>query len=244
MNGLERNIAKLMSNEQKLFLAAFDHPHLYGVVEGLEDPIKAIDRTLASEIDGYLLNAGVFSLLDAQRVKDKKLILRSTVGGTVMYGPMTDRHTVTVSPEQALSLGADAVILMLILGGSRDLETMTDIARAIDAFHRYSIPVIVEVMHADLSRNNDTPFVRDGARIAAELGSDIVKSFYCDDFESVVKSCPVPILLAGGPKEANIIDVATEVVSYGAAGFAFGRNIFQHPDPPAIISSLNKVLRP
>ena len=243
MNGLERNTSKLMNHKGKLFLAAFDHPQIYGVMPGLEQPIDAIKRIIDTEIDGYILNPGIFKLLDASLVQNKKLVLRASLGGTMMGTSFSDYHSIMVSPQQASDLGCDAVLIMLVLGGAHDKESMTDVARAIDAFHQYSIPVMVEVLHADYKKNNDPTFIRNGARIAAELGSDVVKAFYCEDFASVVAGCPVPIVLAGGPKEANILDIARTVVDAGAVGFAFGRNLFQSENPEKIIASLSEILR-
>lgn len=243
MNGLERNKSRLMNHEGKLFLAAFDHPQIYGVMQGLEQPITAIKRIIDTEIDGFILNPGIFQLLDASMVQNKKLVLRASLGGTMMGTTFSDYHSIMVSPQQASDLGCDAVLIMLVLGGAHDKESMTDVARATDAFHQYSIPVMIEVLHADYMKNNDTTFIRNGARIAAELGADFVKAFYCEDFASVVAGCPVPIVLAGGPKEANILDIAQTVIDAGAVGFAFGRNLFQSENPENVVMNLSRILR-
>jgi DhnA family fructose-bisphosphate aldolase class Ia len=243
MNGLERNRTTLTREDGTLFLAAFDHPQIYGVMNGLEDPLAAILKIIDTDIDGYILNPGIFPLLDAAAVRSKKLVLRASLGGTMMGTTFSDHHSIMVSPQQALDLGADAVLIMMVLGGSSDKESMTDVACAIEGFHRLSVPVMVEVLHADYTQNNDPSFIRNGARIAAELGADFVKAFYCEDFDLVITGCPVPVVLAGGPKEANVLDIARTVVSAGAAGFAFGRNLFQHEDPCSVVTSLCQVLR-
>ncbi len=243
MTGLERNRTTLMNNEGKLFLAAFDHPQIYGVMPGLEKPFDAIDRTLDSPIDGYILNPGIMGAVAADKVKDKKMVLRASLGGTIMATSFPDYHGVMSSPKQALSLGADAVLIMLVLGGDHDKESMLEVARTIDLFHEYSVPVMAEVLAADYTKNNDSLFIRNGARIAAELGADFVKAFYCDDFKAVVDGCPVPVVLAGGPKDKDIRNIARSVVADRAAGFAFGRNIFQNDDPVGLIKDLNQILR-
>jgi class I fructose-bisphosphate aldolase/fructose-bisphosphate aldolase/2-amino-3,7-dideoxy-D-threo-hept-6-ulosonate synthase len=243
MNGLDRNKSTLMNHDGKLFLAAFDHSQIYGVMPGLVDPIESIKRILATDIDGYILNPGIVSILDPALVAKKKIVLRSSLGGSMLGTGFDDHHSIMVSPKQALALGCDAVLIMLVLGGAHDKQSMTDVAQAIDAFHQYSIPVMVEVLNADFTKNNDSNFIRNGVRIAVEIGADFIKAFYCEDFSSVVEGCPVPIVLAGGPKEVNIIDIAQTVVDAGAVGFAFGRNIFQSPEPDTMVASLSKVLR-
>lgn len=243
MTGLERNIAALLGNKGKLFVAAFDHPQIYGVMPGLEKPGQAVERLIHTPVDGFILNPGMFARVDAALVRNKKMILRASMGGSSLGKSFSDCHDVTASPKQALNLGADAILVMLVLGGDHDKESMAGTALAVDRFHEYSIPVIVEVLAADFEKNNDSRFVRDGARIAAELGADLVKAFHCSDFKAVVEGCPVPVVLAGGPKDADILDVAKSAGRDGVAGFAFGRNIFQNENPAALIAALDAILR-
>ena len=243
MNGLARNTERLFENRGTLFSAALDHPQIYGVMEGLVDPIATIKKLHASELDAFILNPGVFKLLDRETVNRKKLIMRASLGGTLMGTTFCDHHSVMVSPKQALQAGADAILIMLVLHGEHDKESMIEAARTAELFHDYAIPVIMEVLSADYTKNNDTAVVRNGARIAAEIGADVVKAFYCDDFASVVEGCPVPIILAGGPKDADIVSVATSVVQSGCKGFAFGRNLFQHEKPTELVHALDRVLR-
>lgn len=243
MNGLKKNANHLFGCDGKLFLAAFDHPQIYGAIKGLEKPFDAIDRLMPSQIDGYILNPGIIELLDEKRIKGKKLVLRASLGGTMMGTDFPDWHCVMCSPRQAIRYGVDAILIMLVLGGAHDKESMAEVAKAIDAFHDYSIPVMVEVLAADYTKNNDTDFIRNGVRIGAELGADAIKAFYCKDFKSVVDCCPVPVVLAGGPKESDICSIAKEVVEAGACGFAFGRNLFQSDDPVKMVEALNRALR-
>ena len=241
MFGLEKNVKRLFSNGGKLFIAAFDHPQSFGVMEGLNDIGKLVTSLSESELDGFILNPGIFPLLDNNSVYNKKLIMRGTLGGS-RFSNFSDCHNVVISPEAVLRSGADAVLLMLVLGGNNDNESMTEISKAAVTFHNYSIPVIIEVLNADFSKINDTDFVRDGSRIAAEIGADVVKAFYCESFFEVIEGCPVPVILAGGPKGGDIVKTAKTVVEAGVKGFAFGRNIFQNPEPAKLIIQLNAVL--
>jgi DhnA family fructose-bisphosphate aldolase class Ia len=242
MTGLERKNSLLLNNGGKLMLAAFDHPQIFGAMPGLLDPIKAIENLIDSPIDGFILNPGIFRLTAASLVQHKKMILRASLGGTMMGSSFPESHSVMVSPREALNLGADGVLIMLVLGGGEDKESMLELARAAESFHLYGIPVIAEVLAADYKRNNETELIRNGARIAAELGADMVKAFFCEDFASVVEACPVPVILAGGPRDSDILKVAETAVRGGARGFAFGRNIFQNSDPRLFVSQLDKIL--
>lgn len=243
MDGLSRNVKNLFSHDGTLFVAAFDHPQMYGVMESLKKPLEMVERCCTPNLDGFILNPGIFPLLDAQTVAGKKLIMRASLGGSLLSGAFSDVHQVIASPEEVIRAGADAVLIMMVMGSEREWESMSIVARAVDAFHAFSIPVIVEVLAADYTKNNDHDFVKNGARIAAELGADVIKAFYCERFEEVVEGCPVPIILAGGPKDTDIVTVASEVVAAGVKGFAFGRNIFEHPAPETLITRLSEVLR-
>ena len=241
MFGLEKNVKRLFENGGKLYIGAFDHPQSFGVMDGLEDIKGLVYGLTNTELDGFILNPGIFPLLDTDKIYNKKLIMRGTLGGS-KFSRFSQCHRVIVSPETVLRSGADAVLLMLVLGGENDLESMTEISRAADAFHQFSIPVIVEVLNADMSKLNDPEFVRDGARIAVEMGADVIKAFYCENFHEVIKGCPVPVILAGGPKGGDIVDTAKTVVKAGVNGFAFGRNIFQNSEAGKLISKLNALL--
>ncbi|MEI6386560.1 MAG: hypothetical protein WCQ50_07990 [Spirochaetota bacterium] len=237
MNGLKRNTAKLFGERNRLFIAAMDHAQ-GGMVQGLEDPHAFMERLAPSPIDGFILNVGLADRMAEVAFLRKKLILRTSFGGTQLADDFTNVHRNHVSPETALRLGADAVLMMFAVGGA-DHQSIQDAAAAIDAYHQLGIPVIAEIIASDFSKTINYDIQYNGARIAAELGADVVKAFYVDGFERVVSSCPAPLILAGGPKGLDILEVAARALSAGARGFAFGRNLFQHPDPVAAVVELD-----
>ncbi|MBO4409891.1 MAG: hypothetical protein J5775_03970 [Spirochaetales bacterium] len=243
MTGIQRRMSKLLKNDGKLFLAAFDHPQIYGTMEGLEDTPRLVGELKDSEVDGFILNPGMFARICPKSVEDKVLVLRGSVGGTMLGTVYSDVHYGIASAELAAQLDADAVLVMFVIGGSKDMESEIELARVCEEYHKLGIPVIAEVLSADYTRNNDSNLVASGARIAAELGADMIKAFYCPDFDKVTSNCPVPVILAGGPKDADIVSVVREVVSKGAVGLAFGRNIFQSKDIRKTIKELDGALR-
>jgi len=247
MTGLEKRVARLFANDGKLFVAAFDHPQIYGVMQGLENTPALVDSLKDSNLDGFILNPGMLAHIKTQSMADKLLVLRASVGGTMIGDNYqsydNDLHQSISSGELAARLGADAALFMFVLNGKRDKECQLELARVCEDYHRYGIPVIAEVLNADYTMNNDTTFIASGARIAAEIGADVIKAFYCPEFDKVTSNCPVPVILAGGPKDADITAVVREVVSKGAKGLAFGRNLFQADDIKALVKDLDKALR-
>lgn len=245
MTGLERRMARLFANKGKLFVAAFDHPQIYGIMDGLQDTPALVDSLRKTQLDGFILNPGMVAHVRPEAMEKKLLVLRASVGGTMLTYDSYDGnyHQSIASAELAAKLDADAALFMFVLGGTRDKDTELELARVCEEYHKLGIPVIAEVLNADYTKNNDTDFIASGARIAAEIGADIIKAFYCKDFEKVTSNCPVPVILAGGPKDADITAVVKEVVSKGAKGLAFGRNLFQSEDIKTLVKDLDKALR-
>lgn len=239
MNGLKRNIAKLFGNRNKLFVLAMDHAQ-GGVVKGLEKPGELLNFLSASPIDGFILNVGLADRMGHGELLNKKLILRTSFGGSMMSSEYTNVHANHVSPETALRLGADAVLMMFVMGGA-DFMSIQDAAADIDAYHSYGIPVIAEILCNDFSKTATFEIQMNGARVAAELGADVIKAFYTENFNKIIECCPAPVILAGGPKDSDIIDVARNALKDGAKGLAFGRNIFQSLNPAEVIRQLDSL---
>jgi len=241
MNGLTRNTAKLFNHGGKLFILAMDHAQA-GIMEGLTDVRAIMRRHADTALDGFLVNVEPARAMAEGALLQKKLLLRSSFGGTRLSSSFSSAHKNHVSPMTALSLGADAVVMMITVGDG-DADGIQQAAADIDAFHQLGIPVVAEILAIDFTKTQSFETQANGARVAAELGADVVKAFYTEKFDAVVANCPVPVILAGGPKEKDIFDVAKAAVNDGVKGFAFGRNLFMAEDIEARISRLDEILR-
>lgn len=93
---------------------------------------------------------------------------------------------------------------------------------------RYSIPTMGVVAVGKQMERTDR-FFKLATRIVAEMGANIIKTYYCENFEEVVAACPVPIVVAGGKKlpEKEALTLAYNAISGGAHGVDMGRNIFR-----------------
>jgi DhnA family fructose-bisphosphate aldolase class Ia len=240
MNGLRRGVARLFGERDRLFVLAMDHAQ-GGLVEGLEKPLALMAELAASPIDGYILNVGLAGCMADRPFLSKKLILRTSFGGTMLSDGSCAVHANHVSPSTARRLGADAVLMMFPVGGPDHLALQAA-AADIDAFHAEEIPVIAEIISCDFKKWASPEVQQNGARIAAELGADVVKAFWVEGFDRVVASCPAPVILAGGPKDLDIMEVARSALAAGAKGFAFGRNLFLHPRPAEMAAELDALL--
>jgi DhnA family fructose-bisphosphate aldolase class Ia len=239
MDGLELRISRLFRNKS-LLLLAFDHGQYIGVPEGLVAIDPVLEKLQEAPFDGYLLNPG--SIRHLQKINTgKSLILRITHAGTRISNTSIN-NTYFLRPEDALRLGADAVISMVVLGHDKDMESIGELAKAVNDYHRLGIPLIAEVLPAD-SRDFSSPkIVADICRIAAEIGADIIKTVLTPEFETVVAGCPVPVIVAGGKKEDNFIFNVGAAMRSGAKGVAVGRNLYQSEDSASFVTEIAKAM--
>jgi putative autoinducer-2 (AI-2) aldolase len=105
------------------------------------------------------------------------------------------------------------------------------------------MPVLaVTAVGKDLVR--DDRYLSLSCRIAAELGANMVKTYYCEGFENVVRGCPVPIVMAGGKKipEKDALALTRNAIQGGAKGVDMGRNIFRSEAPVAMIKAVRTIV--
>ena len=146
--------------------------------------------------------------------------------------------------EDAARMNVHAVAVQVFVGGEHETQSVAEHDPLVDAGYRYGIPVLgVTAVGKELTR--DARYLGLATRICAELGAQIVKTYYCDEgFEKVTAGCPVPIVMAGGKKlpELEALEMAYRAVQEGAAGVDMGRNIFQSESPAAMIQAVAKVV--
>jgi len=149
----------------------------------------------------------------------------------------------TVAIEDAIRLNVSAITLSIFVGGEGERETLLNLAKLVDAGQAHGIPVLaVTAVGKEMTR--DARYLGLACRIAAEIGAHVVKTYYCDGFEEVVRSVPVPLVVAGGKKvaERDAIRLAWNAVSAGACGVDMGRNIFQSDCPVGMIRAVRAVV--
>ena len=173
---------------------------------------------------------------------NKPIALRCSAGSTVLSEDVTS-ETIGVDIEDVIRMNASAMAVQTFLGTKDEKETITNLCRTIDAGIKYGIPTLA-VVAVGKQMARSPQFFSLATRVLAELGAQIVKTYYCEDFEKVTSGCPVPIVVAGGkqlpPKEA--LTLAYRAISEGARGVDMGRNIFQAEDPKAMAKAVAKVI--
>lgn len=239
--GLKNRVSRIVRPDTgRTVMLAVDHGYFLGPTSGLETPRKTIEP-LIPYADSLMLSRGVLRT-SVSADSDIPIVLRVS-GGNSIIGKDLSNEGITVAIEEAIRLNASAMALSIYVGSEYEHQTLMNLARLIDEGMKYGIPVLaVTAVGREMVR--DAKYLSLCCRIAAELGAHIVKTYYCENFEKVVESCPVPIVIAGGKKlpELEALQLAYNAIHMGTVGVDMGRNIFQSEHPVPMIRAVRKIV--
>ncbi|MFB5623858.1 MAG: 3-hydroxy-5-phosphonooxypentane-2,4-dione thiolase, partial [Nitrosopumilus sp.] len=148
-----------------------------------------------------------------------------------------------VSIEDAIRLNASALAMSIFVGSKYEYQTIVNLGKLVSEAEKYGLPVLaVTAVGKELGK--DARYLSLACRVAAEQGAHIVKTYYCDNFEKVVQSCPVPIIVAGGKKipERDALQLTYNAIKGGAVGVDMGRNIWQSEHPVSMIRAVRAIV--
>jgi putative autoinducer-2 (AI-2) aldolase len=190
-----------------------------------------------------MLTRGVLrNCVDA--TQDIPVILRVS-GGNSIVGKALSNEGITASMRDAVRLNVCAVALSVYIGTEHEHQTLINLTKLIDEGQEYGIPVLAVTAVGKELEKRDARYLSLCCRIVAELGAQMVKTYYCEGFEKITKSCPIPVVIAGGPKletELDVFNLTYNAVQEGAVGVDMGRNIWQSDYPVAMIKAIRKIV--
>lgn len=241
--GMKNRLARIINPEtQKAVMLAFDHGYFLGPTHKLEVPRDTI-TPLLPYADTIMLTRGVLRTSVAPD-SGANVVLRVS-GGTSITGPHLEDEGITTSFEDAIRLNVAGVGLSVFVGTQFERQTLLGLAELVNQGEKYGIPVLgITAVGKELEKR-DARYLALCCRICAELGAHIVKTYYCDEFEKVTNSCPVPIVIAGGPKletEMDVFNMTHDAIARGAVGVDMGRNIWQHQYPVAMLRAIRSIV--
>ncbi|MBM3251959.1 MAG: 3-hydroxy-5-phosphonooxypentane-2,4-dione thiolase [Candidatus Omnitrophica bacterium] len=239
--GMKNRLSRIIKPKTgRTVMLAIDHGYFLGPTSGLEQPAETI-KPLLAYADSLMLTRGVLrNCVDPNN--DIPIVLRVS-GANSIIGEDLSKEAITVAMEDAIRLNICAVALSIYVGSKYEHQTLKNLADLIDQAEDYGIPVLaVTAVGKDMVR--DARYLSLACRIAAELGAHFVKTYYCDDFQKVVETCPVPVVIAGGKKiaELDALNLAYNAISQGAVGVDMGRNIFQSKNPVGMIKAVRAIV--
>ena len=245
VSGREVRLNRILKNGRMLCIP-MDHGITNGPVKGLENVHDLIYKCENSGLTSILINKGILKSLP----KPLNIGIICHLSASTSIGQFPNKKVLMGSVEETIRLGSDAVSLHINIGAKEEPEMLEILGMISDKCTEWNIPLIAMMYPRGENIKNpyDPEIVAHVSRIGAEAGADIVKTVYTgdiDSFRKVVKSCPVPIVIAGGPRidsDKSLLDLCDGAMQAGAIGVTFGRNIFQHRNPPKIIKSLHDII--
>jgi putative autoinducer-2 (AI-2) aldolase len=239
--GMKNRLSKIIKpKDGRTVMLAVDHGYFMGPTSGLEQLDKMVNPLLPYA-DTLMLTRGALRNY-IQPAVEVPIVLRVS-GGTSIIGKELLHEGIIVSMEDAIRLNASGIAFSILVGAEFERNTLLGFTQYIDEAEKYGIPVLaVTAVGKDMAK--DARYLSLASRMAAELGAHVVKTYYCKDFEKVVDTCPVPIVIAGGKKqpEKEALQMAYDALQAGAIGVDMGRNIFQSINPVGMIKAVNIIV--
>jgi len=238
---------RIFKDDGRTLVVAMDHGSAgISPMGALQDPTQLIPELIESGADAIVTTPGIAQLC-APYLGRVGLILRID-GGPTSQTSEWERIRVVLSVEDALRLGADAVIMMGIVGAPGEAETLASLWKVAADCRTWGIPLVAEMLPGGYSAKEITiDQIAMAARIGAELGADVIKIRYQGPFEEyrqVITSCFRPVIILGGSKQP--VDMLAKdvrnAIEMGAAGAAIGRNIWQDADPARVTRIMKETI--
>ncbi|WPC43123.1 3-hydroxy-5-phosphonooxypentane-2,4-dione thiolase [Clostridium sp. JS66] len=239
--GMQKHLANIFNKKSgNTVMFAFDHGYFMGSVAGLERLDLLIPK-LVDHVDVLMCTRGALRTC-VQPVGQKAVALRVSSGSSMLSEDLS-HEVVAVDIEDAIRCNADCMAVQGFIGADGQLESIDNLSKVINEGIRYSIPTMGVVAVGKNMARTDRYF-KLATRILAEIGVNIVKSYYCENFEEIAAACPVPIVVAGGKKlpENEALTMAYHAMSGGAHGLDMGRNIFQSLHPVEMAEAIRKIV--
>ncbi|WP_297494649.1 fructose-bisphosphate aldolase [Pseudonocardia sp.] len=228
---------------------ALDQAVPRGVAPRLADIAPTYASIAAAGPDAVTMFKGLAAAVLAHNTTPVPFIMKASTFSVDFH---LTREAVVGTVDEALRLGADAVAVGISAGSSSQVEGFSELAAVTARAAEVGMPVVChaypsgELWAAD--KKGSTEAVLYAARAAAEMGTDIVKTWYTGstaEFAKVVEGVPAIVVAAGGAKADNPLQVlqqAASVVEAGGHGVTTGRNVWGAADPRKMIAALRAVV--
>ena len=241
--GMQNRLQKLLPDDGHCFFLPIDHGYFQGPTACLEKPGETI-KPILKFADALFVTRGVLrSCIDT--AIDKPIILRVS-GGTSMVGKDLANECLTTSIDEVIRLNAAAVGISVFIGSDYERQTLKNLSKLVNECEHYGIPVMAVTAVGREIEKREARYLALCCRICAELGARVVKTYWCEkDFDKVVQGCPVPVVMAGGPKcktELEVFEFVYSGMQSGAIGINLGRNVWQNSHPVAVAKGLRAII--
>ena len=243
------NLKAFFQDDGRTVILPIDHGTAIPVT-GLERPGEVI-ASLKDTVDGFVVSLGVAQACKTE-LSGTGVCLRTDCYKPVYPGnPDTGPERILTCDDAEL-VGAQAVMNMCYPHHSHEMKNFRDCSELISESLETQTPVILESLPIGIGRPDDYTVENIGfvVRLAAELGSDVVKTAFpvdgtVDDFKAIVDAALVPVVVLGGAAmrdDEALLSMVKKAIGGGASGIAVGRNVWEHSDPPAVAKALRAIV--
>ena len=249
MKGKEVRLKRLFKHSDRIFIAPMDHGVTVGPVQGLTDMPAIVSLIKAGKADAVVVHKGLVKQITDYLSSDGcELIVH--LSASTSLAPDPNRKELVSSVEHAIRLGATAVSVHVNLGSEYESGMLKDLGMVAEQCESWGMPLLAMMYVRDGSKESeyDPGKIKHAARLAEEVGADIVKVNYTgsvETFAEVTGGVKIPVVIAGGPKMSSLKDLLVmieESVQAGARGVAIGRNLFQNPNPTHLAWVIRQIL--
>jgi fructose-bisphosphate aldolase/2-amino-3,7-dideoxy-D-threo-hept-6-ulosonate synthase len=258
--GKEFRMSRLFRRDsRRMVLITIDHGICIDPMKEINDPAALVRKVAQGGADAVLLTPGIARLVYREFLGTGTSLMLRIDGTATSVGPDLTNDDLISSVESALRMGADAVATFGVIGVPREAQLSQKIGMVSDECDVWGVPQLTEVIpseilthqfqdRADRKWPSDPEIVKYSARVAAELGADIVKGYYTGDprtFKEVIEYCPVPYVVLSGPAGGDpqaFLRFVQEAIACGASGVSVGRNVWTYPDPTAMTRAICRLV--
>jgi len=246
--GKEVRLSRLFNKKSgNSVMMAMDHGAAIGPVKGIVDPVQTVSLLAKEKPDTFFMPVGIIKKVYKHFIENDIPYI-AAIDSVTFMGPEPDYFIVSDTVEHALTYGATAVSAHIFVGPKKTSKMMEGLAAIARDCDKWGMPLLAIMYPCGFENDFDVKYVKHAARIAAELGADIVKTYYTgskETFQEVVDGSPLPVLLSGGDKTNNPLDflgVLKNCIDAGGKGVAVGRNVWQDDDPARILQAVKRVV--
>jgi predicted phospho-2-dehydro-3-deoxyheptonate aldolase len=243
--GKTRRLRRILQKDNRTVIVPMDHGVTIGPIQGITDMQAITDQLLKGKVDAILVHKGIARSIE---VDGAGLIVM--LSGASNLSPNPNGKVQVCSVQEAVRLGADAVSVHVNVGAQDEDRMLSNLGKVSEECEAFGMPLLAMMYPRGpkITNEHDVNVVAHAARIGAELGADIIKTNYTgniETFKTVAESCPVPVVIAGGPKCGSLQEVLQttyDALQGGAAGLSIGRNVFQCDRPTQISRALSAIV--
>lgn len=258
--GKEMRMSRLFNPKSKrMVLVTMDHGICINPTKEINDPSKVVQKIVEGGADALLLTPGITKCAYKNLLGSNTSLMMRIDGTATSIGPDLTNDELIYSVEGALRMGADAVATFGVIGVPREAQLSRKSGKVSEDCEMWGMPLMIEMIPKEMLQHqftrrgerrwpSDPEVVKYSARVAAELGADIVKGYYTGDkdtFREVIEYCPVPYVVLSGPASDDpevLLGFVRDAMDCDAAGVSMGRNVWTYKDPASLVRAICQIV--